>query len=52
MSEYVEAGNLKVNKALYELVRDEIAPGTGVDPDGIGDKAKGVERVWGQDFFS
>jgi malate synthase len=31
MSEYVEAASLRVNKALYELVRDEIAPGTGVD---------------------
>lgn len=32
MSEYVEAGNLKVDKGLHDLVRDEIAPGTGVDP--------------------
>jgi malate synthase len=31
MSEYVEAGNLRIDKALHELVRDEIAPGTGVD---------------------
>ena len=31
MSEYVEAESLRVDKALYELVRDEIAPGTGVD---------------------
>ncbi|EXJ16762.1 Malate synthase G [Imhoffiella purpurea] len=26
-------GGLKVAKALYDLVQDEIAPGTGVDPD-------------------
>ncbi len=32
MSETVEAGNLRIDKALHELVRDEIAPGTGVDP--------------------
>jgi len=32
MSEYVEAGGLKIHKALHDLVRDEIAPGTGVDP--------------------
>lgn len=31
MSEYVETGELRVDKALHELVRDEIAPGTGVD---------------------
>ncbi|GMQ76598.1 MAG: malate synthase G [Gammaproteobacteria bacterium] len=32
MSEYVEVGNLRIDKALHELMRDEIAPGTGVDP--------------------
>ena len=32
MSEYVEAEKLRISKALHELVRDEIAPGTGVDP--------------------
>jgi len=31
MSQYVEAQNLKIDKVLFELVRDEIAPGTGVD---------------------
>ncbi len=29
---YVEAGRLRVARALYDLVRDEIAPGTGVSP--------------------
>ncbi len=31
MSEYVETGDLRVDKGLHELVRNEIAPGTGVD---------------------
>ena len=31
MSEYVEAGNLRIDRALHALVGDEIAPGTGVD---------------------
>jgi malate synthase len=31
MGEYVETGDLRVDKGLHELVRDEIAPGTGVD---------------------
>src|SRR5437879_5483391 len=28
-----QAGGLKVHSSLYDLVRDEIAPGTGIDPD-------------------
>ena len=28
----VEIGGLRINEVLYNLVRDEIAPGTGVDP--------------------
>tara|TARA_Y100000758_G_scaffold230437_1_gene167393 strand:+ start:3229 stop:5409 length:2181 start_codon:yes stop_codon:yes gene_type:complete len=31
--ERVEVGGLLVDAGLFELVRDEIAPGTGVDPD-------------------
>ena len=30
MSERVEIGNLKIDAELYALVKDEIAPGTGV----------------------
>jgi malate synthase len=30
--ERIEAGGCKVDQRLYDLVRDEIAPGTGVDP--------------------
>ena len=33
MIERVEVGGLQVAKPLYDLVKDEIAPGTGVDPD-------------------
>ena len=29
----VEVGGLRVDDSLYRLVRDEISPGTGVDPD-------------------
>jgi malate synthase len=32
MGHHVEAGGLKVHSSLYDLVRDEIAPGTGIDP--------------------
>ena len=33
MSNRIEVGSLKVDEELYNLVRDEIVPGTGVDPD-------------------
>ncbi|HTM08884.1 MAG TPA: malate synthase G [Verrucomicrobiae bacterium] len=33
--ETVAAGGLKISSKLYSLVRDEIAPGTGVDPDTV-----------------
>jgi len=33
MIERIDVGGLQVAKPLYELVKDEIAPGTGVDPD-------------------
>jgi hypothetical protein len=32
MAKMVETGELKVNEELFSLVRDEIAPGTGVEP--------------------
>jgi malate synthase len=35
MTNFVDKGGLKVNEALYDLVRDEIAPDTGVEPDGF-----------------
>jgi malate synthase len=33
MAHDVQTGGLKVHSRLYDLVRDEIAPGTGIDPD-------------------
>src|SRR5882724_10622235 len=33
MAHPVQAGGLKVHSSLYDLVRDEIALGTGIDPD-------------------
>ena len=34
-SEPVAVANLKIAKPLYDLVRSEIAPGTGLDPDAV-----------------
>ena len=33
MPKPVEIGGLRIDEALYALVRDEIAPGTGVEAD-------------------
>jgi malate synthase len=33
MGNFVEIGDLRVDEELFSLVRDEIAPGTGVEPD-------------------
>ncbi|NKN31764.1 malate synthase G [Marichromatium bheemlicum] len=33
MNERIEVGGLRIAKPLYELLRDEIAPGTGIAPD-------------------
>ena len=35
MIERIDVGGLRVAKPLYDLVKNEIAPGTGVDPDGF-----------------
>ena len=35
MIERIDVGGLRVAKSLYDLVKDEIAPGTGVDPDDL-----------------
>ncbi len=32
MSNYIENSGLRIEEQLYRLVRDEIAPGTGIDP--------------------
>ena len=34
-SEFVDLQNLRIAKPLYDLVRSEIAPGTGLDPDEV-----------------
>jgi malate synthase len=47
MSEYVEAEKLRINKALHELVRDEIAPGTGVDPAAFWSSLEAIVRDLG-----
>ena len=47
MSEYVEAGNLRINKALFALVADEIAPGTGVDAEDFWSSLDGIVRDLG-----
>jgi malate synthase len=35
VADYVEHGGIKVARVLHELVRDEIAPGTGIKPDAV-----------------
>ncbi len=35
MTDYVAHGDLKIAKSLHDLVRNEIAPGTGVTPDAV-----------------
>ncbi len=32
MTDYVAAGDLEIAQPIYDLVRDEIAPGTGIEP--------------------
>lgn len=33
MAPYVQVGGLNVHQSLYDLVRDEISPGTGIEPE-------------------
>ncbi len=35
MTEYVVHGGIRIARSLHDLVRDEIAPGTGVSPDAV-----------------
>ncbi|MDX1385326.1 MAG: malate synthase G, partial [Thermoanaerobaculia bacterium] len=35
MTEYVQAAGLRIAKPIYDLVKDEIAPGTGIDVDTV-----------------
>jgi len=45
MSERIRVGTLQVDAALYALVRDEIAPGTGLEPERIW---RGLDRLVNQ----
>ena len=47
MTEYVTAGGLNVATVLHDLVRDEIAPGTGVEPDAVWDLLGDIVRELG-----
>ncbi|HAA76297.1 TPA: malate synthase G [Candidatus Latescibacteria bacterium] len=42
MADRIEIGGLKVDEELYNLVKDEIAPGTGVDPDAFWEQLGGI----------
>ncbi len=46
MTERTQVGKLKIANVLYELVKDKIAPGTGIDPDSFWHSLDGiVERL-------
>ena len=44
VSDYIDIGGLKVHKLLHDVVKDEIAPGTGVDPDAIWEGLDAIVR--------
>ncbi|HWN39229.1 MAG TPA: malate synthase G, partial [Gammaproteobacteria bacterium] len=47
MAEYVVHGGIKVAQVLHDLVRDEIAPGTGIEPDAVWTLLDDVVRTLG-----
>ena len=47
MAEYVAIGELKVSKDLHDLVRDEIAPGTEVEPEAFWNSFGAIVRDLG-----
>jgi malate synthase len=47
MTDYVTHGNIKIAKELHDLVRDEIATGTGVDPVKVWSLLDGIVRELG-----
>ena len=47
MASRVEVGGLKIDEGLYRLVRDEIAPGTGVKADGFWKSLSAIVRDLG-----
>ncbi len=47
MAEHVAHGGIRVAQSLHDLVRDEIAPGTGIDPDAVWALLDDVVRTLG-----
>src|SRR5690349_21198942 len=47
MTDYVAHGGIKIAKSLHALVRDEIAPGTGIAPDAVWTLLDAVVRTLG-----
>ena len=42
MNESVVIGGLKIKQCLHDLVKNEIAPGTGIDPEAFWAALKGI----------
>jgi malate synthase len=47
MTSYVSHGGLKIASSLHDLVRDELAPGTGVAPDAVWSLLDSIVRTLG-----
>src|SRR5690606_27093977 len=47
MTEYVTVGGLKVAKPIYDVVRDEIAPDTGIEPETVWALLESIVRELG-----
>ena len=47
MTEYVTHGGIKIASALHDLVRDELAPGTGIAPDTVWTLLDSIVRTLG-----
>ena len=47
MTEYVTHGGIKIARSLHDLVRDEIAPGTGIAPDTVWTLLDSIVRTLG-----
>lgn len=46
-TEYISAGELKINPLLHRLIQDEIAPDTGIEPDQVWRTLEQLVRVLG-----
>ena len=47
MTEYVAHGGIKIARSLHALVRDEIAPGTGIAPEAVWTALDSIVRTLG-----